>query len=59
MPNLIPVKLMLPKGTVNKIDELIENGDYVSRADFGSKAIFLLLASIDGTLKDVKKEAEK
>ena len=54
MANTIQVKVMLPKGDVERIDKLVEEGKFASRADFGNKAVFLLLASMDGTMEEVK-----
>ena len=53
MSKLVPVKLMLPRGMVDKIDRLVESEEYASRADFGHKAVFILLASIDGTMNGI------
>jgi len=55
MANTRVIKIVLPFKNVEKIDELVTNGDYASRADFCQKAAFLLLVSIDGTLDEVKK----
>ena len=54
MSKLVQVKLTLTPGDVARIDYLVEEGKFASRADFGHKAVFLLLSSIDGTLNDVK-----
>jgi len=54
MANTVQVKLMLTRGDVEKIDRLVEEGKFASRADFGSKAVFLLLASMDGTQEEIK-----
>jgi len=54
MANTVQVKLMLTKGDVEKIDLLVEQGKFASRADFGSKAVFLLLASLEGRLEEMK-----
>ncbi|MDR2866893.1 MAG: hypothetical protein LBV13_05805 [Methanomassiliicoccaceae archaeon] len=48
MTNTAPVKMMLTKGDIKKIDKLISDGMFTSRADFGVKAVFLLLAGIGG-----------
>ena len=54
MSNLHPVKLMLTKRDIEKIDLLVEEGCYASRADFGHKAVYILLAALDGTRESVK-----
>ena len=56
MANTTPVKLMLTKGDIEKIDSLVSEGKFASRADFGNKAVFLLLAALDGTLHELKNE---
>jgi|GEM_PF-3398422 len=59
MSKLHPVKLMLTKGDIEKIDFLVSEGSYASRADFGHKAAYLLLAALDGTLDDIKSGKQK
>ena len=53
MANTVQVKLMIPKGDLEKIDRLVESGRYASRADFAYKAVFLLLTAEDGRKKAV------
>jgi len=47
MSDLIQIKLTLPKGMVDKIDQLVNEKEYASRADFGHKAVFSLLRDIE------------
>jgi len=47
MSDLIQIKLMLPQGMVDKIDKLVKDKEYASRADFGHKAAFALLRDIE------------
>lgn len=54
MANTVQVKLMLTKGDIERIDRLVSEGKFASRADFCSKSVFLLLSSMDGTLDEMK-----
>ena len=51
MANTTPVKIMLPNGDIEKIDQLIKNQKFASRADFATKAVFLLLTSMDDSAR--------
>ena len=54
MSSLHPVKLMLTKKDIEKIDLLVNEGSFASRADFGHKAVYLLLTALDGTQSTIK-----
>ena len=53
MANTIPVKIMVPVRDVEKIDRLVEEGRFASRADFVYKSAFLVMSVIDGTTKSL------
>ncbi|MFT0899501.1 ribbon-helix-helix domain-containing protein [Candidatus Methanoprimaticola sp. MG2] len=59
MANTVAVKIMIPEADAEGIDRLVEEGHYASRADFCSKAVFLLLTASDGRFSSVSEGAGK
>ena len=53
MANTVAIKIMIPESDAEEIDRLVNEKRYASRADFCSKAVFLLLAASDGRFSTV------